>query len=188
MEKFVATLSQISELSPQLREDIASKITFTSFKKKEQILREGEICNYLYFVEHGLLRAYYLKDGEEISSLFMEEGDFVISVLSFYKRQASHEFIVALEDCQLCGFHYDDLNYLYRKHVEFNLIGRILTEAYFCLAEERLIGMRKSNAEERFRFLLDKKTDLIARIPGKDLATYLGVTPETLSRMRSAIR
>lgn len=188
MEKFLTNLSQIVELSPQLREDIASKITFTSVKKKELLLREGEICNYLYFVEEGLLRAYYRKDGEEISSVFMEQGDFVISVLSYYKRQPSHEFIVALEDAQLCGFHYDNLNDLYRKYVEFNLHGRILTEAYFCLAEERLLGMRRSNAEERFQFLLDKKTDLINRIPGKDLATYLGVSPETLSRMRSAIR
>jgi len=118
----------------------------------------------------------------------MEEGDFVISVLSFFRREPSNEYIEALEDGQLCGFHYDDLMYLYKTHLEFNIVGRIFTQEYFCLSEERLMSMRKRKAEQRYQDLLDKNPGLLNRVPLKDLASYLGLTPETLSRMRASQR
>jgi len=188
MNPLFSALAETGKISDDLKADISGRLIDVNYKKKDIILRPGETCNHIYFVTKGLLRAYYIKDGADVSSVFMEEGDFVLSILSYFRRQPSHEFIEVLEDCQLCGFHYKDLAELYHKHVEFNIVGREFTESYLCLSEERMLGMRKCTAEEKFQFLLDKKTDLINRIPGKDLASYLGVSPETLSRMRSAIR
>lgn len=188
MNPLFKTISEAGTLSNELIEDINKCLIHLNFKKKDLVLREGEICNHLYFVNEGLLRAYYIIDGSDVSSLFMEKGDFVMSVLSFLKRQPSYEFIEALEDCKLSGFHYDDLTALYAKHVEFNIAGRKLTEAYFCLSEERLVALRKRTAKEKYEYLMNKHPNLVKRVPLKDLASYLGLTPETLSRMRNSVR
>lgn len=188
MNPLIAAISPIGNLSEELKQEINRRLVYVSFSKKELILREGEICNHIFLVIKGLVRSYYLKDNQEINTVFMEEGDFVISVLSYYRRQPSQEFIEALEDVELCGFHYEDLNDLYNTFVEFNSIGRKLTEFYFCLAEERLAGIRLTNAKEKFEFLMAKKTNLINRVPLKILASYLSITPETLSRMRASSR
>jgi len=188
MNPLIAAISHFGNLSEDLLQDIDSRLKYVSYKKKDLVLREGEICNHLFFVTKGLLRSYYYHQEQEVNSMFMEEGDFVISVLSYYKRVPSYEFIEAIEEVELCGFHYDDLNYLYKTYQEFNTIGRQLTESYFCLAEERLKALRFNDAMGKYEFLMNKKTNLINRVPLKDLATYLSITPETLSRMRSSFR
>lgn len=185
MQSLLETVSSIGKVSDVLKADLNEKLIHENFKKKDIILEQGKICNKLYFVTKGLLRAYYMVDGKDVSSFFMDEGDFVISVLSFFKRQASYESIEALEDTETTALHFDDLKELYHRHVEFNVIGRLLTEQYYCLSEERLIGLRSKRASDRFEFLVDSRPGLLNRVPAKHLASYLGIAPETFSRMRA---
>jgi CRP-like cAMP-binding protein len=158
------------------------------FKKKDFLLRQGNICNHLFFVTKGLLRAYYDKDGEEITSWFMMENDFIVSVLSFFNKIPSYESIQALEDCELMYIHRDDLLDLYANSLEFNIIGRKLTEYYYCRSEERLMCIRKQKAHEKYDFLLQNHPEILKRVPLKFIASYLGVSSETFSRARGILR
>lgn len=185
MDALFTLLSQLGPVSEDLKSQISAKLQFVSIKRKQTVLIQGRVCDHLFFVSKGLLRAYYEKDAEEITSWFMMENDFFISVLSFFRRIKSYETIVAMEDCELVYISYDDLMDLYATSLEFNIIGRKLTEHYYCKSEERLLAIRKQTAVERVEFLMQNSPGLIDRVPLKYIASYLGVTRETFSRIRA---
>lgn len=184
MESLFETISQIGNVSEDLKKDISQKLQYKNYKKKDILLNQGEICDHLYFVSKGLLRAYYEIEGKDICSWFMKEMDFIIAVSSFFQREPSIESIQALSDCELCYIHHDDLMELYEKHLEFNTIGRRLTEYYYCLSEKRLMCMRNQTAAEKYNFLLVYYPTLVERVPNMYLASYLGIARETLSRIK----
>src|ERR1035441_10390081 len=98
--------------------------------KKEFILKKGRICYNTYFVKSGLLRCYYNKDDKEVNSWFMKENDVIFSVESFLNQTPSYENIQTLEDSGLYYIEYAELQYLYNQCLEFNFIGRVVTEKY----------------------------------------------------------
>ena len=116
----------------------------------------------------------------------MKENDVIISVFSFYKQVPSVEAIEALEDSVVHYISYKDLMELYEQYLEFNVVGRVLTTHYYMLSEERNFIMRKENAETRYHYFMDNYADLFQRIPLLHIASYLGVSAETLSRIRNA--
>lgn len=186
-EHLFYSLEVICPLSDALKERMNDILQTKELKKKDFLLRESQVCNHIYFTQKGLLRSFWIKDGKEITSWFMKEGDVIISVNSFYTRQPSYEYIQTIEDSIVHYVHYDELQSLYNNFIEFNIIGRVLTEKYYTLSEERLYSMRKQKAEERFKFLLDKYPEILQRCPGKYIATYLGVSEETFSRIKSKL-
>src|ERR1700748_1612009 len=99
MDKLLAILQSISPLSPALLNHLLSIITVQEFKKGDIILEKGKVCNYIYFIQKGLIRSYHLLGQEEVSNWFMKEDDFCISVVSFTRRTPSPDILVALEDC-----------------------------------------------------------------------------------------
>ena len=115
----------------------------------------------------------------------MKEGDVIISVESFFNQLESKENIQALEDCLLFYVSYDELQYAYQNFPDFNTIGRILTQKYYQLSEQRLYSLRMQRAVERYLFLVDHFPQIIQRVPLKYIASYLGITEETLSRIRA---
>ena len=153
--------------------------------KKEFILKEGRICYNIYFVKKGLLRCYYFKDDKEICAWFMKETDIIFSVESFLNQVPSRENIQAIEDCTLYFIEYEELQYLYHHCPEFNFVGRVLTEKYYQLSEQRLYSLRMQKALERYNFILNHFPQIILRVPSKYIASYLGITEETLSRIRA---
>jgi CRP-like cAMP-binding protein len=110
--------------------------------KKHFLLKPGHICYNIYFVQQGLVRCFYIKNEKEVSSWFLKEGDVIVSVDSFFTQTVSYESIQALEDCVLHYISYTDLQYAYLHFPEFNFIGRILTEKYYKLSEQRLYSLR----------------------------------------------
>lgn len=180
--KFIASIHPISDA---LRNDIEESIQVEEFSKKKLLLKEGEVSKSIYFLEKGLARAYYFAEGKEITSWFMKENDFVISVHSFYKQSASKENIELLEDSVLASIPYLRLQDLYKKHIEFNFIGRVLTEHYYSLSEERISAIRQMKAQDRFDFFYKTYPDILQRVPLKMVASFLRMTPETLSRLRA---
>ncbi|MET3878886.1 Crp/Fnr family transcriptional regulator [Chitinophaga sp. OAE865] len=184
-----AVISQFITISPELQSDLDSKLKTGTYTKRSHLLKQGQVSNYLYFVTKGLLRAYCINDaGDEVNSWFMKENDFLISVLSFYSRLPSQESIEVLEDCEVIFIHHDDLKELYNKHTEFNIVGRRLTERYYCQSELRLSFMRGLSAGYRYKMLLQNYPELVKRVPSKYIASYLGMTVYTLSRMRKAVK
>ncbi|MBN9296849.1 MAG: Crp/Fnr family transcriptional regulator [Filimonas sp.] len=172
-------------VSPELEDAIGSILHHRCLKKRELLLEAGRICQNIYFIESGLTRSFYLDESIETSSWFMKENDIIISVKSFFLQQPAEESIQAIEDTSLYYVSYTDLLSLYDQFSDFNHIGRRLTEYYYMQAEERLINVRKRDAFERYRFIAVNHPEFIQRVPGKYIASYLGITEETLSRLRS---
>jgi CRP-like cAMP-binding protein len=179
-----AVVSAVHPLRQELMKALAPLLKVQKVKAGTIILREGEMANYVYFIRKGLLRAFHFEEGNDITSWIMKELDLMLSVYGFFTRQPSQDSIEALEDCELVYFDHDTLDYFYEKFVEFNINGRKLTEKYYVLSEQRTILLRNHNATERYQYMLDHYPEIVKRVQLQHLASYLGMSKETLSRIR----
>jgi CRP-like cAMP-binding protein len=149
------------------------------------LLKTGEICNHLYFIRKGVIRGY-IKDGsKEVTTWITPENEMVTSIRGLNLQEPSLEYIQAIEDCDLVVADYADLNFLYQNYIEINIVGRKILEQYYKDAEERAFICRIPNAAKRYRHFLETKGAMANRIPLKYIASYLGMTIETMSRIRS---
>lgn len=186
MESLTALIKHFwPTVTPDFEVALQEAVVREEIPKKTVILQEGQVAKKMHFVEKGCLRGYYLKEGTEVNSWFMKEGDFVISIVSFYTQHPSEELIETLEDCVLWSISYQRLHQLYLQHPGFNQAGRLLTERYYVLSEQRTQSLRKKTADERYRQLITSFPEISKRIPLKYIASYLGITSETLSRLRA---
>lgn len=174
-------------MSEALEAAVRERLEVVEVPRKEIFLREGQRSDYIQVVVSGIVRMYYIRDGEEISSRFVEELQIAASIISFYGRKPGYEFAEALEPVVLVRIHYDKLMELYATFPEFNFIGRMITEQYLVKSEERLYQLRKQSAEERYSFFVDNYPSLFQRVPLKYIASYLGLTLETISRIRKKL-
>lgn len=156
-------------------------------KKDEILLRPPDVCTNLYFIREGLLKCYYLLRGNEVCDWFFGEGETVVSIDSFYDQLPSIEFIQSLEDCILYYITHEELEYLYRTFVEFNVVGRVLTNKYLRIWHRHAKNIRMLSAEERYQLLLDTQPELVRRVSVQDLSSHLDMRRETLSRVRGKI-
>ena len=186
MNELLDFLHSVHPLSPGLRQYLQNVLQLKVLPKKEYLLKTGQVCNRIYFIESGIVRCFYVKYEKEICSWFMKEGDVIISVESFFTQQPSYESIQALEDCVLHSIRHEELQYIFREFPEFNFIARILTERYYTLSEQRLYSLRMERAYERYHHLITKHAELVQRVPSTFIASYLGITLETLSRIKHA--
>lgn len=156
-------------------------------RKNEFLFASGEVCSHLYFVRKGILRGY-VKDGiKDITTWITGEGEFVSAIASFQLQQITAENVQAIEDCELTGLHYNDLQYLYENFPEANIVGRKIYEKYYRDAEERAFIARLTEATSKYKHFIATKSQLLNRVPLKFVASYLGMTLETLSRIRSKL-
>jgi len=192
MEQLIFFLNAIASsegwpLSSECLSYLRKIIKKRSIKQDEYLLSAGEVCTNLYFIQKGLLKCYYILRKKEVSDWFFGEGETVVSIDSFYDQVASNDFIQALEDCELFYVTYEEYLHLNKTFIEFNVVGRYLTNKYLRIWHQQARNIRMMTAEERYAFLLDKHPELIMRVPIRDLASYLDMSRETLSRMRGRI-
>jgi CRP-like cAMP-binding protein len=133
------------------------------------------------------LRGYYFVEGKEIRNWFAQETEFATCFYSFIANKPSYEIIQALEDCKLVQLKYSALQAIYAKYKETERVGRIITENYYIKLEERLLNLQFKTAKERYQKLSTTKSNLLQRVSLGQIASYLGITQETLSRIRSEI-
>ncbi|MDI3322111.1 Crp/Fnr family transcriptional regulator [Pinibacter soli] len=177
-------LLNLHPLEPEVLNEIAIRLKLMELKKKELLLRQKQVYTDVYFIEKGFLRSFYEEGENEVTTWFMKEHDFIISVKSFFDQQASHESIEAIEDCVMYYISYEDLMHLYEKYHSFTFVGLMLTQHYYKQSEDRLFNLRKKDAFERYQYLLETYPEIALRCPLKHIASYLGITLETLSRIR----
>lgn len=185
VEKLINRLNGLHPMSDALTQRITDITKIRSHPKKTILLKEGEVNNHICMVVDGLVRAYYLNKGREITSRFMDEGFIITSWISFYTRRPGDEYLETQEDTTLACVHYNDIQSLYEEFPEFNIIGRKQVEYSFYMSELRTRMLRKHTAEEKYKFFLDNHPNLMKRVTLKHIATYLGMNEETLSRVRS---
>lgn len=188
LEQVIALANSIQPLSKELEAAISAYFEVIEVPKRTIMLREGQRSDHLYIVLSGIVRMYYIKDGEEINCRFLEELQVAASIISFYGRKPGYEYMETVEPTIFARLHYDRLQELYTRFPEFNYIGRVITEQHFVRSEERLYLLRKHTAEERYQYLLSNNPSYFLRLPLKHIASYLGMTIETISRIRNKIR
>lgn len=185
MEALLYFLDSIYPLSDGLKVHLFGILKTKELRKKDFLLRAGHVCRNVCFIESGLVRCFYAKGDNEVTSWFMKEGDVIISIESFYQQTESYESIQAIEDSILYYISYEQLNYIYKTFPEFNFIGRVLTEKYYTLWAEQLYALRMQQASERYKWLMDHHPELILRVPAKYIASYLGIDETTLSKIKN---
>jgi len=141
----------------------------------------------MYFIEKGCVRGYYNLDGKEVTYWFGFEHSFVTSFYSFISRKPAFENIQLIEDCRVLAISYDDLQKLYDKYPEIERLVRIINENYYVRLEERFVAAQFKSAKERYAGLLDFSPHILQRMPLGHIASYLGISQETLSRIRGKI-
>ena len=185
METLLKYLHSIYPLSEESLAYVGTILKIKQVPKKTYLLKAGQVCRNIYFIEQGLVRCFYLKGDQEVCFWFMKEGDVIASVESFFQQKPSYECIQALEDCTLYYLEYKELEYIYRHYLEFNFIGRVLAQKYYMLSEQCLYSLRMQRSQERYDYLMEHFPYLILRVPAKYLASYLGITEVTMSRLKS---
>lgn len=187
-ESLLAVFNSVYPMSTELKEDIISQSEILRVKKKTVLLKAGETSNTIYFMVSGAARVYYMdKDDEEATSWFIFNNELLISVYSFFTGKPGFEFLETLEDCVLIALQREKLDALYAKHLEFNFIGRKLTESYYIRNEKQANDLRMLSAKERYQKLMATNPQLINRVALGYIASYLGISQETLSRIRAQI-
>ena len=187
-KKILELFNGIYPISSGLAEGISQCSELIHCNKRAHLLHIDKTCKSIYFILRGGVRTYYIdREGNDVTSWLLFEGELAISVYSFFSQQPSFEAIEALEDCTLLRLSHEKLSLLYRQHLEFNYIARYLTEQYYIRSEAKANALRMLSAKERYLDLLENRPQLLARVPLGYIASYLGITQSTLSRIRGSI-
>lgn len=158
------------------------------YSKNNFLLKEGKICTESHFVESGFLRSYVVDvDGNEVTTDFYGSDIFANDFLSFFKRIPSNENIQVLADCQTWVITYEDLQTCFHTIPEFREFGRMMLINNYSRLKERMLGMIQLTAEQRYEKLITSHTEVFQKAPLKYIASYLGVTDTSLSRIRKEI-
>ncbi len=187
METLMHFLDSIYPLSDSLKAHLRQHLKHREIKKKDYLLKAGATSSDVCFILSGLLRCFKEKNDNEVSSWFMKEGDVVFAVKSFHTQTSSLQSIQALEDTSILYISHEELQYIYNNFIEFNYNGRVLTEHYHQLWDDLLDCFQLCTPLERYQWLLKNHAALLKRVPAKYLASYLGVTEVTLSRIKRQI-
>lgn len=165
----------------------SNRLEQKDYDKNAIILKSGQVEDYLYFVEKGMLRFYIEKGEKEITFDFAFEGNFTSGYSSFLTRKPAPYFIQALVATSIWRISYTDLQEVYKCNEQGQRIGRLAAEQLFIRKTARELSFLTQSAEERYLHLLHEQPQYIQQIPLKYLATYIGITPQALSRIRQRI-
>lgn len=187
MEKLISHLRTYNDLSAEAEDALGECFHELVFSKNDFLITEGKICRHLYFLEKGALRGFYLEDGREITHWFAFENNFLTSFHSFITQQPTVENLQLIEGSVLWAITKTDLNRLLSQYHELEKLLRIAYEKYYIRLEEKFINSHFTTAAERYERLLDQQSHILERVPLGQIASYLGISQETLSRIRSRV-
>lgn len=155
--------------------------------KGDDFITQGKVCNKIAFIISGLLKIYYLKDGNHVNTCFCAENSIASSFESFTNQTVSQESIEALEDSTLIVISKSALDKLYQLHSKWQEVGHKMVEKECVRLSARVQTLGFDSALEKYKALIENQPHIIQRVPIQDIASYLGVSRETLSRIRSKI-
>lgn len=178
---------QTVSISKEALEKLASILVRTEIKKGQNFLNEGDVCKQIGFVQKGLVRQYYYKNKKEFTEHFSCEGDVFICIESFLRQVPSRLIVEALENTVVYGLPHDEVLALGAECYEIEVLYRRLLENSLILSQVKMDMFRMETANERYNRLLREQPEIVKRAPLSHIASYLLMTPETLSRVRANI-
>lgn len=188
-ELFIQAVKAIHPISEPIQRDLEKRLVKSYHEAGEVIIPIGKVNDKLYFIEQGLVRCFYHKMEKnkkvEMTSWLINDFNFVYVPHSFIAQSPSVEAVETLEPTTLIAISYDSLQELYQKYHEAAYIGRLITEMYLIMYDERVRSLRMMSAQDRHDSFKDNFPVIYEKSPLKHIASFLGLTPETLSRIRA---
>lgn len=179
--------SRFPEMSKEGRRQLAEVLIRKDVNKGEIILNEGQIARELIFVGKGMVRQFYYKNGKDITEHFSYEGCIVMCIESLLKQEPTRLMVETLEPSVIYLFPYAVLQRMLEKCPEINMFYRKVLEYSLIVSQIKADSWRFETARERYNLLLENHPEIIKRAPLSHIASYLLMTPETLSRVRSGV-
>jgi CRP-like cAMP-binding protein len=178
----------LPELSEEQWQYFQQFLVQKTIKKNEYLVEPGKVCKYVTYINKGSLRAFNITDGKEYALSFFIENDYASEYCSFLTKTPATYFIQALEDTEVIDLHYDDMQKLYREIPILERFGRYIAENLFIMLSTRNTSLLTESPEERYlKLLQSNQNNLLQRVPQYMIASYLGITPEALSRIRKRL-
>lgn len=184
-EQFGNMLSQVTEVSIDDLQPLLDITELVCFKKNHIIINEGDNSEHYYFIAKGIIRVYFYKNDKMIIERFEKENGLFGGNFTHISKQPSTHVYEALEDVTLLRFRYSDLDELCEQSHSVERTYRIMMEVFHAGYAQRLYSFKSLTSEERYHVFVEQYGDIANRVPLKDTANYLSMTPETLSRIRS---
>jgi len=181
-------IDHIYQLPLHSKSALLSRAGEVSYQKGKILLRAHRVEEKLYFIKKGIVRALANQGDEELTFWFGKEGEAILSMKSYVSNSQGYESIELLEDCELLEFRIAELRHLYTNDIELANWGRIFAEKELLKTEERLISRQCRSATERYKELLRDHPDLLQRVSLRYIASYLGMSQVSLSRIRADVR
>ncbi len=187
MKNIIAKIKSVTPISDKSIDELTTLLTPMSVVKKHQLVAADKRCPYAYFIEKGMTRSFWVVDGEEITTSFSAEGDIVFSMDELYYGKCSEEFVETLEDCEVYRIALTDLMRLWNNNLEFCIWARIIHQNEY----RRLHRSHKERlslpAKERYEEFQKQFPAVCQRVNLGFIASYLGITLPTLSRIRASL-
>ncbi|MCF0059353.1 Crp/Fnr family transcriptional regulator [Dyadobacter sp. CY356] len=188
LEKLFANFDNYIPLNEDERKDLSKRVVERKIKRRQFILQEEDVCKHYTFVAEGCFKKFQVdKKGTEHNLQFIAENDWIMEIDSFYNEKPSRVFIEAIEPSVILQITKPDLLDLFVNNQKFNRNFRVIIENRFVELENRVLQAISSTAEERYLTFLNQYPKLSQRLPNTQIASYLGITPEFLSKIRKEI-
>ena len=185
---FFDYISQFRELEEEHKKELKKVFRLRSFKKGEYLTESGKHSSEIGFVISGYVRVYVIDlNGNENTIYLTGSPNFIGAITSFLRREPSEENVQAVTDAEILAIKYDDLYNLYESSHVWSNIGLHVMEQLFMERTRQVISFIKKTAEDRYRYMLENEPDVLLNVPLQILASYMGMKPETLSRIRGRI-
>lgn len=188
MENIIKSIRQFYPVSDSSINELSKYLTKEIFPTNTLIIEGGKMNDYVYFIDSGMCRSYCVIEGEEVTTWFSREGDITFALLSLYRNKPGFECVETLEETIVFKIKITDLNNLYSTHIEIANWSRVVHQECVLSLQTRRIERLQKSAKERYEILLKEQPDLFVRVKLGYLASYLGMTPQHLSKMRAENR
>jgi CRP-like cAMP-binding protein len=186
LQALITHFTEYLALDAQETLSLSERITVRKLKRRQFILSEGETCKHYNFVVSGCLKMYKADEaGKEHNLAFAAENDWLTDIGSFHSETASQLYIEAVEATTIIQIEKPDLLYFYTNYPKFDRNFRVILENQFIELQQRLLQTISTTAEERYENFVATHPHLVNRLPNTQIASYIGITPEFLSRIRS---
>ncbi|MFC3415675.1 Crp/Fnr family transcriptional regulator [Algoriphagus hitonicola] len=187
MKQSSGLFENITTVSEAARLAFIAKLEEIKAEKGFKMEREGQVSNHLYYISEGSARSFYIRENRDITVSFSLEGEFVTAMHSFITRKPSYETIETLEKSILYRISHKDLQDSFEEFPEMERAYRMILEKYYIALEERQIFTKFKSARDRYLELMDNKPKIIQKASVGQIASFLDMTIETLSRIRAKI-
>lgn len=185
MEALQKAITAISPLSAESMNVFIGAWKYWQTPKDHYLVREHTVSDYIYFIQKGVARIYYYKNDKEITEWIAMDEQFFLSITSFFEQKPSHLIIQTIEPSEVYGIHHNDFMSLCDQYHDIEKLLRKMVTSSLILSQIRMDSIQFETAQQRYNRLLKNSPHIIQRVPVSYIASFLGVTLETLSRIRS---